>query len=251
MTRRTASESVTGMHVLTPISESMSAVAGGPDNPLNVMVTNRSEIQKVSITNPGLTNAQLRGEPLQVALTFPATQPVSGTVNVGNLPAVQPVSGTVGVSSLPAVSIAGTVPVSGPVTDAQLRSTPLPITGTVTLSNPTPQGLTDAQLRATPILAKSVAPDLFGTAVTGTVTTTAQTIGALAASLWTAGATHVVAVAAGALVPLLGAVALPALSGASTILSPKGQPLMTQAEAAVVGVKVTVGTGTVVIYGYK
>ena len=35
-------------------------------------------------------------------INFPATQAVSGTVNVGNLPATQPVSGTVAVSNFPA-----------------------------------------------------------------------------------------------------------------------------------------------------
>ena len=282
------------MHVLSPIDESMSAVAGGPENPISVSVTNRSEIQKVSLTNPGLTNAQLRGAPLEVVVNnlpgtggvqtvhvdnLPATQavtvgnfpaqtaltdvqmraspvavtvgnfPATQTVTVANFPtsngltdaqlraaplavtgtfypAVQPVSGTITVSNPTPQGLTDTqlraapVPVSGAfypatqpvsgslsvsnfpaftgVTDTQLRATPLPVTGTVTLSNPTPQGLTDAQLRATPILAKSVSLDLFGTAVTGTVTTTAQTIAALAASLWAAGATHVVAVAAGA-----------------------------------------------------
>jgi hypothetical protein len=50
---------------------------------------------------------------------LPSTQPVSGTVAVSNFPATQSVSGTVGVS--------GTVPVSGPLTDAQLRASALPV----------------------------------------------------------------------------------------------------------------------------
>lgn len=53
---------------------------------------------------------------------FPATQPVSGTVSVGNFPATQP------------VSIAASVAVTGPLTDTQLRATPVPISGTVTTS---------------------------------------------------------------------------------------------------------------------
>jgi hypothetical protein len=37
--------------------------------------------------------------------------------------------------------------VSGPVTDAELRATPVPVSGTVTATGP----LTDSQLRATPV----------------------------------------------------------------------------------------------------
>lgn len=48
---------------------------------------------------------------------FPATQPVSGSVNVGNFPATQPVSGSVSVSNFPA-----TQPVSGPLTNAELAA---------------------------------------------------------------------------------------------------------------------------------
>jgi hypothetical protein len=89
---------------------------------------------------------------------FPATQPVSGTVAVSNFPATQPISGSVSVSNFPAsveisndvgnaVPVSGTFfqatqpvsgtffqatqPVSGPLTDAQLRATPVPISGTI------------------------------------------------------------------------------------------------------------------------
>lgn len=34
---------------------------------------------------------------------FPATQPISGTVNIGNLPATQPVTGTVNIGNFPAI----------------------------------------------------------------------------------------------------------------------------------------------------
>ncbi len=40
---------------------------------------------------------------------------------------------------------------TGGLTDAQLRASPVPVSGTITVSNPTAQGLTDAQLRATPV----------------------------------------------------------------------------------------------------
>ncbi len=60
-----------------------------------------------------------------------ATQPVSGAF----YQATQPVSGTFWQA---------TQPVSGPLTDTQVRATPLPVSGTVTVN----VGLTDAQLRA-------------------------------------------------------------------------------------------------------
>ena len=56
-----------------------------------------------------------------IAVTnFPATQPISGTVAVSNFPATQPVSGT--------------VTAVGPLTDAQLRATPVPVSGTLSTS---------------------------------------------------------------------------------------------------------------------
>ncbi len=64
------------------------------------------------------------------------------------------------VASLPVVlaSNQSAVPVSGPLTDTQLRATPIPVSGTVTTG-----GLTDTQLRATPV------------PVSGTVTANAGT----------------------------------------------------------------------------
>jgi hypothetical protein len=49
------------------------------------------------------------------------------------------------------VSVSGTAAVTGPLTDAQLRATPVPISGTVTASTGLAQPLTDAQLRAAAI----------------------------------------------------------------------------------------------------
>lgn len=69
---------------------------------------------------------------------WPSTQPVSGTVSVGNFPSTQPVSGTLAVSNFPAtqpvsgtvaVSSAPTTAVTGPVTDAQLRASAVPVSG--------------------------------------------------------------------------------------------------------------------------
>lgn len=71
------------------------------------------------------------------------------------------VDGTVGVSGSVAVTgpltdtelratpvpVSGTVTATGPLTDTQLRATPVPVSGTVTATGP----LTDTQLRATPV----------------------------------------------------------------------------------------------------
>ena len=93
------------------------------------------------------------------------TQPVSGTF----WQATQPVSGTV-----TANAGTGTLAVSGPLTDTQLRATPVPVSGTVTANAGTGTlavsgPLTDTQLRATPV------------PVSGTVTANAG-IGTLAVS---------------------------------------------------------------------
>lgn len=45
------------------------------------------------------------------------------------------------------VIVSGTVAVTGPLTDAQLRATPVPVSGTVTTG-----GLTNAELRAVPVV---------------------------------------------------------------------------------------------------
>lgn len=50
------------------------------------------------------------------------TQPISGSVSVSNFPATQPVSGTVAVSS-----VGGSVAVTGPLTDTQLRASPISV----------------------------------------------------------------------------------------------------------------------------
>lgn len=82
---------------------------------------------------------------------LPATQPVSGSVSItGTVPvsgtfwqATQPVSGSVSVSNFPATQpVSGTVTantgLTQPLTDAQLRATAVPVSGTVGVSGTVP-----------------------------------------------------------------------------------------------------------------
>jgi len=67
-------------------------------------------ITTLPVSGP-LTDAQMRAVAVPVSGTFfQATQPISGTVNVGNFPATQPVSGTVNIGNFPV-----TQPISGSV----------------------------------------------------------------------------------------------------------------------------------------
>ncbi len=84
-------------------------------------------------------------------VTVTSLPPITGTVAVNNLPIVQPVNdnggsltvdGSVSVSNFPAtqpvsgtVTISGSVAVTGPLTDAQLRATAVPVSGTVAVSS--------------------------------------------------------------------------------------------------------------------
>lgn len=135
------------------------------DFPATVAVTQSTSPWVVSGTvtaNAGTGNftvVQPSGASLHVDVdNFPATQPVSGTVTAlqGTSPWV--VSGTIttspdvnvhdgtGVSisstgSSLNVNVTNTVPVTGPLTDAQLRALPVPISGTVTANLGTVDGL--------------------------------------------------------------------------------------------------------------
>jgi len=74
------------------------------------------------------------------------------------------------------VSVSGTAAVTGPLTDAQLRATPVPISGTVTASTGLAQPLTDAQLRAAAIDVNVTSTVLAVGAATSTNQTTANTL---------------------------------------------------------------------------
>ncbi len=68
----------------------------------------------------------------EVNVDNPVVIDPSSTISVSNFPATQPVSGSVSISGSVSVSnFPATQPVSGPLTDTQLRATPVPISGSV------------------------------------------------------------------------------------------------------------------------
>lgn len=106
---------------------------------------------------------------------------VSGTVAVSNYPASQPVSGTVALdaptlAALETINaiVSGTVSVgnfpafqavTGPITDTQLRATPVPVSFPADES-----GLTDTQLRAAAVAVSATDLDIRNLALTDRVT---------------------------------------------------------------------------------
>jgi hypothetical protein len=85
-----------------------------------------------------------------VALDAPTLAALE-SISVQNFPATQPVTGPLTDAQLRA----STVPVTGPLTDAQLRASTVPVSGTVTASGP----LTDTQLRALAVAVSGPATD--------------------------------------------------------------------------------------------
>lgn len=95
----------------------------------------------------GLTDAELRAAAVPVSLddaSLAALETINAVVSDGGgsitVDGSVGVSGTVAISNFPAETAQG-------LTDAQLRATAVPVSGTVTATGP----LTDAQLRATPV----------------------------------------------------------------------------------------------------
>lgn len=128
---------------------------------------------KISIGADGSASDVSSANPMPVSVI--GTVPVSGTF----WQATQPVSGNVGISGSVAVTgtfwpttqpVSGTVAVTGALTNAELRATPVPISGTIT------GPLTDTQLRATAVAVSGPLTDaqLRATAlpVSGAVTVT-------------------------------------------------------------------------------
>jgi len=162
-------------------------------SPVPVSLTSTTITGSVAVTGP-LTDAQLRASVVPVSLT---STTITGSVTVGDgggsltvdAPVATPVfvrlsDGASAIATLPvslasvpthavtltSTTITGSVAVTGPLTDAQLRATPVPvsltsttITGSVAVTGP----LTDAQLRA------AVVPvSLTSTTITGSVAVT-------------------------------------------------------------------------------
>lgn len=118
----------------------------------------------VNLRNNSGTEVGTSGSPIRVDPTGTTAQPVTGTFWQATQPvsgtfwqATQPVSGTV-----TANAGTGTMAVSGPLTDTQLRATAVPVSGTVTATGP----LTDTQLRATPVPISGTTTANQGTAQT-------------------------------------------------------------------------------------
>lgn len=156
----------------------VAAFLDGSGNPIEIDSTNKLPVAATvsgSVAVTGTVSVSNIASTVSVSVgNFPATQPVSGTVNVGNTVAVSgpltdtqlrasavPVSGPLTDTELRASSLV----VSGPLTDSQLRATAVPVSGTVTVGNiPSTQTvsvsnaslavtgpLTDTQLRASAV----------------------------------------------------------------------------------------------------
>lgn len=104
-----------------------------------VSLLNKIEAHTASAGGGGLTNAELRASPVPV--------------DIGGTGSITITSGTVTVSNEVEVtnSTGNPIPVSGPLTDTQLRATAVPVSGTVTANTGLTQPLTDTQLRATAV----------------------------------------------------------------------------------------------------
>lgn len=115
--------------------------------------------------NASLTSIDSKTPPLvggAVPVAISTSVPVTGPLTDAQLRAT-PVP----------VSVPGTVPVTGPLTDAQLRAIPVPVSGTVAANTGLSQPLTDSQLRASPVdvnVASTVLP-------TGAATSALQGVG--------------------------------------------------------------------------
>lgn len=104
----------------------------------------------------GLTDAQLRASAVPVSGTVAVTSAGLTNLDVALSTRLKPADTLAGITTVAAVtSITNPVAVTGPLTDTQLRATPVPVSGTVTASGP----LTDTQLRnsAVPVSVSGVA----------------------------------------------------------------------------------------------
>lgn len=143
---------VDGSGVTQPVSGTVTANQGTSPWVVSGSITTSPNVNVHDGTGTSISST---GSSLNVDVTntvpvtgtfFQATQPVSGPLTDTQLRATPvPVSGTVTVtpSGTQNVSIVSTItlPVSGPLTDTQLRATPVPVSGTVTSNIGTTGGL--------------------------------------------------------------------------------------------------------------
>jgi hypothetical protein len=108
--------------------------------------------------------------PLPVSLQYTAAN--STALKVDGSAVTQPVSGTFFQATQPvSLATAPTTPVTGPLTNTELRATAVPISGTVTANTGLTQPLTDTQLRAASVpISQGTAANLNATVVQGTAT---------------------------------------------------------------------------------
>jgi hypothetical protein len=144
------SHAVTGPLTDTQLRATPVPVAQSGDVSLSAATLAALEtIQVGSLPNVALDTATLAAlETIQIG-SMPAvaldaaTLAALETISIANFPATQPVSGTVGIS--------GTVPVSGPLTDTQLRASAVPVSLASAPTTAVTGPLTDTQLRASAV----------------------------------------------------------------------------------------------------
>jgi hypothetical protein len=118
--------------------------------------------------NASLTSIDSKTPPLvggEVPVRISTSVPVTGPLTDAQLRAT-PVP----------VSVPGTVPVTGPLTDAQLRANPVDVTGTVNANTGLSQPLTDSQLRASAVTVSVSATALATGAATSALQGTSNTL---------------------------------------------------------------------------
>ena len=146
---------------------------------ITIRSTDADGAQVAHVILAGADGNRLATIPVSLAAAPLPTDAATQTTLAAVLSALSsvPVTGPVTDAQLRAtpVPVSGTVTASGPLTDTQLRATAVPVSGTVTASGP----LTDAELRATPV---GVSGTFWQATqpVSGTVTANLGTIGSAA-----------------------------------------------------------------------
>lgn len=121
----------------------------------------------IGITEPALPNKKLDSESLTVGANTVEREriQIAGDSDTD----IAPVTATDGLS----VKVTNTVPVSGPLTDAQLRATPVPVSGTVAVGGGAAH---DAPVSGNPALIAGISQDMDDTAPPNTVSAEGDTV---------------------------------------------------------------------------